>query len=385
MRTILAIFKKEIKRFLTDKRLLLSLLLPGLLIYIVYSFMGSFFGDMFSTENTDYVVLVYNQPASLEAVNNSEGLSITIKDGSGLNIEDAITQLKNEEIHLILNYDKDFDAKLLEGQKPAIEMHYSSSSINSSTIMSYYSNVLNSCAIKDVSYMVLPAIDYAEAEDVSGMIMTMLMPFLLVILLATGCLAVSTESIAGEKERGTVATLLVTPVKREHIAIGKILALSVVSILSATSSFLGVLLSLPKLLGGSMGGADINITYLGGEEYFSIFVVLIVLVLLFNMMLSIVSCYAKSVKEASQLATPVLLLIIFISIPSMISMGKVVENPFLYLIPIYNALQTLMACFASNINVLNFVLTIVSNLFVTIIGVLALAKMFGSEKVMFNK
>lgn len=385
MSTILAIFKKEIKRFFTDKRLLLSLILPGVLIYVVYSLMGSFMGDMLSTENVDYTVMVYNQPTSLEQINTAEGLQITIKDGSGLDIETAINSLKNEEVDLIIKYDENFDKKLIENQKPTVEMHYLSSSINSSTIMSYYSSALNTYAIKDVNYVVSAPNDYAKEEDVTGMIMTMLMPFLLVILLATGCMAVSTESIAGEKERGTVATLLVTPVKREYIAIGKILALSVVSIISATSSFLGVLLSLPKLLAGSMGGMEISVNYLGGKEYFSIFAILVVLVLLFNMMLSIVSCYAKSVKEASQLATPVLLLIIFVSIPSMISMGEVVENPLLYLIPIYNALQTLMACFASNVNVLNFLLTVVSNLLVTIVGVYVLAKMFGSEKVMFNK
>ena len=365
MSSILAIFKKEIKRFFTDKRLLLSLILPGVLIFIIYSFMGSFLGDMLNTENTNYVVMVYNQPTSLEQINTQEGLSITIEDGKDVDIESAIEKLKNEEIHLIIKYDENFDSKLLEEPKPSVEIHYLSSSINSSTIMSYYSSMLNSLAIKDVKYNLLPPVDYSQEDDISSMIMTMIMPFLLVVLLATGCLAVSAESIAGEKERGTIATLLVTPVKREYIAIGKILALSVVSIISATSSFLGVLLSLPKLIGSSMGGENINLAFLGVKEYLAIFAILIVLVLLFNMVLSIISCYAKSVKEASQLSSPVLLIVVLVSVPSMVSMGSVVESPFLYLIPIYNAMQALISCFASNINVLNLVLTIVSNLILT--------------------
>ena len=239
-------------------------------------------------------------------------------------------------------------------------------------------------AVKDFYYQVNAPIDYATSEDMSSMILGMLMPFLLVVLLVTGCLAVSSESIAGEKERGTMATLLVTPVKREYIAMGKILALSVVSIMSATSSFLGVMLSIPKLMSGAMG-ESLSVATLTVGNYLAIFAIVLVLVLLFNMILSIISCYAKSVKEASQLATPVLLLVIVMAVPTLVSMGEVATNPLLYLIPIYNALQCLTALFGGSFSVLNFILTISVNLVVTALGVYILAKMFDSEKMMFDK
>ena len=384
MSAILAIFKKEIKRFFTDKRLLLSLLLPGLIIYFVYSIMGSFMGDMLSPTGVTYEVLVYNQPASLNAINETEELDISLTNKTGEVSNQDIESLKNDEISLIIVYETDFDSKIANGKTPKVSMHFLSSSINSSTVYSYYSSMLSAFAVKDVNYIIDASIDYATSEDMSGMILGMLMPFLLVVLLVTGCLAVSSESIAGEKERGTMATLLVTPVKREYIAMGKILALSVVSIMSATSSFLGVLLSIPKLMGGAMG-ENLSVATLTVGNYLAIFAIVLGLVLLFNMILSIISCYAKSVKEASQLATPVLLLVIVMAVPTLVSMGDIVTNPLLYLIPIYNALQCLTGLFGGTFSLLNFLITIGANLLVTALGIYILAKMFDSEKMMFDK
>ncbi|MFQ7035420.1 MAG: ABC transporter permease subunit [Candidatus Borkfalkia sp.] len=52
-------------------------------------------------------------------------------------------------------------------------------------------------------------------------------------------MGIAPESIAGEKERGTIATLLVTPIKRSELVVGKVLSLSALSSLSAISSFIG--------------------------------------------------------------------------------------------------------------------------------------------------
>ena len=62
------------------------------------------------------------------------------------------------------------------------------------------------------------AYDCATKEDVVGQIFSMMLPMLMMIFLFSGCMAVAPESIAGEKERGTNATLLVTPMKRSSLA-----------------------------------------------------------------------------------------------------------------------------------------------------------------------
>lgn len=79
-----------------------------------------------------------------------------------------------------------------------------------------------------------------------------MLPMLLMLFLFSGCMAVAPESIAGEKERGTIATLLVTPMKRSDLAIGKILALALIALLSGISSALGTVLALPQADGGCL-------------------------------------------------------------------------------------------------------------------------------------
>ena len=113
-----------------------------------------------------------------------------------------------------------------------IALYYNSVSTSSTEIYTYYYTVLYSQSVVsmyNVNANIDMQYDMATNEDLSSMMLTMLMPMLLTMLLFTGCLAIATESIAGEKERGTMATMLVTPVKRSHIAIGKIIALSIFS------------------------------------------------------------------------------------------------------------------------------------------------------------
>ena len=192
---------------------------------------------------------------------------------------------------------------------------------------------------------------------------------------------ISTESIAGEKERGTIATLLVTPTKRSHIAIGKIIALSIAALVSATCSFVGVILSLPKLMSAT-DGTGITLDMYNFSTYLSIFGVILVTVILFTTLLSIVSTLAKTLKEASQWSSVLMVFIMMFGVTSLMGMGQIQTNPLLYLIPVYNSVQCMSAIFAMSFNGLNFVITILANIIYISIGVYVLAKMFNSEKIM---
>lgn len=67
------------------------------------------------------------------------------------------------------------------------------------------------------------------------------------------------ESIAGEKERGTIATLLVTPMRRSSLALGKVFSLSIIALLAGCSSFIGTFAALPKMMGGELTGVDSSV------------------------------------------------------------------------------------------------------------------------------
>lgn len=387
MNNIFAILKKELRRFFTDKRMLLSLFLPGILIFIIYTAMGSVFSNFFNpSDDYNYIVYIDNPVEEFNVINTSSPYTIEIKNFNNLSNEEKENyknDIKNEKIDLLICFESDFYNKLNNGEKPNVEIYYLSTSTASSTIYNYYFQTLNNNSMtinynyfvnqnSDINY------DLSTDEDKSKVIITMVLPFILVIMLFTGCMNVTTESIAGEKERGTIATLLVTPVKRSEIALGKILALSVTSIVSSITSFLGLALSLPKLLQGT---GDITLSMYGISTYIYVLLIIIVITILFTTLLSIVSCFSKSIKEANQYATPLMFLIMAISGSTYFISNN---NWYLYLIPIFNSINCLSEIFSLNFNLVNFLITIISNIVYISLGVFVVTKMFDNEKVMFN-
>lgn len=389
MRDVLIIMKKELRRFFTDRRLLLSLLLPGLLIYVVYSLMGGLMGDLMGSDET-YVprVCVFGEPETFRTAMNTIGFEYTAVDYDSA--EAAKADLKNKKIDLVVEYESDFSAKkaarAADETKPAptvtvtafsTESHSASAAAAVGAALSMSASV-----VTEKTYYTVTSEDLATSEDTSMMIVSMMMPMLLMMLLFSGCMAVATESIAGEKERGTIATLLITPVPRGSIAIGKILALSITALFSSVVSFTAVLAALPKL----MGGEDTGIVDLGVYDvgtYLGIFAVIVITVLVFTVLLSVLSTLAKSVKEASQYALPFMMLVMLMGVASMF--GGRSGGLWAYFIPVFNAATCMAGLFSKSFTTLGFLITLGVNAVCVVLGIFGLTRLFGNEKVMFNK
>jgi sodium transport system permease protein len=221
--------------------------------------------------------------------------------------------------------------------------------------------------------------DLATEEDMSVKIIGMILPFILITFLFSGAMGICSESIAGEKERGTIATLLVTPIRRRDLVIGKVAALGITSMTSAFVSFIGLILSIPKL-----AGTDFSFSAYGFGALVLLFFVVIITALLFTTLLTIISTYAKSVKEASGLAVPLMMVVMLSGMTGMMS-GGANTNLFMYLIPVYNSIQSLTGILNQSFNVWASIITLASNAVYISLGVYLLTKMFNSEKVMFSK
>ncbi len=397
--TVFTIMKKELRRFLCDRRMLITLLLPGLLIYVLYSLIGGALGDQMSGKREKpYQIAVVSQSALTAPIMEA----LTLEDGetplfSAREIDPADTSaieaakhaVKEEALHLLVVYPAGFDETVmrvgeLDGvQAPDIVIWHNSASTDSAEAYTIYLEALNTFESMLANRFDVNAgeemYDLADERDVSGMIFSMMMPMLIVMLLFSGCMATAPESIAGEKERGTIATLLITPMKRRDLAIGKILGLSIVSLISGTSSFLGVMLSLPRL----MGGADVSGAYYEVSDYIILLAVMLSAVLLFVSIISVLSAFAKSVKEASTLLVPVMLVVVLLGVSGMF--GGAPESLALYFIPIYGTVQVISAVFAFSIAIPMVVAAVVVNLAVTAALILLLTRMFNSERIMFSK
>ena len=377
---ILTVAKKEFARFFGDRRMVVStLLLPGIMIYVLYSFMGTAMSDAFSVGD-EYVATVQavNMPDSVEAMINSDGVSMEVEE--------------IDELDLCIVFPENFDSEIaaydstLGEAAPNIDIYYNSASTESSEGYMLITGLLDSLEAMlankfDINNSTLDY-DMATNEDTTGMIFSSMLPMLLMVFLYSGCISVAPESIAGEKERGTIATLLVTPVKRGDIAIGKILSLGVIALLAGVSSALGTILSLPKLMGGA--SEEISANAYGTNDYLMLGVVILSTVLLLITMISIISAFAKSTKEAQTFVMPLMILVMFIGITSMFGSGAS-DNWYIYLIPLYNSVQCMTAIFSFDITAVNVAIAAVSNIVYAGIGVYILTRMFNSEKIMFSR
>ena len=202
------------------------------------------------------------------------------------------------------------------------------------------------------------------------------------IFLYSGCAAVAPESIAGEKERGTIATMLITPIRRSDVALGKILALALISMISAASSTVGAVLALPKMMGGMTEGVSADIYSI--QDYLLLAAVIFSTVLVLVAVISILSAFAKTIKEAQTYVMPVMLVVMGLGIVGMFGGGASQELAS-YCIPLYNSVQCMMGVFSFTSLPLGVAVTVGVNAAVTLLGVAVLAGMFNSEKIIFAR
>ena len=386
MHNILSIVKKELYRFLTDKKLMLTtVLLPGCMIYGIYSFMGEGMMNMFETDE-DYKpqVAVYDLPDVLNT--RFQILYMDMIDVEDLSVEEAKEMTAAQDLDLVVVFPKDFNEAISSPEKPEIEIYYNSVNNESSKTYQFVVNALDTYEESLANVFTLNSkgetYDLASDEDMSAMIYSMMLPMLLLTFVYSGCIAVAPESIAGEKERGTIATLLVTPMKRSHLALGKVISLSIVALMSGVSSFTGTMLSLPKLMASELDGMSAAVYSL--SEYFLLFLIVISAVLLLTAVISIISAWTSSVKEASTAVSPLMIVVMLIGVSSMLLSGERVST-FLFMIPLYNLVLCMNGIFSFSYDLVQIMIALGVNLIVTGVLVFVLAKMFNSEKVMFTK
>lgn len=389
MKNIWTIFKKEWDRVIKDKRLVISVMfLPGFMIFLIYSFIGTAINN--TVNNTVYNVRIVNNITGFQTIYDADtSISLYVTAGDMASIDQYKLDVDNETSDLLVVFSDGFLSYDGNNTKGYVYLYSNPNAQNSSVVYSSFLGYLNTYQ-EQLSYQLFGDTTYftyqvesttVDMNLINGTMLASLLPMLVVMFLFSGALSIGPESIAGEKERNTFSTLLITPVKRREIALGKILGLSVLSLLSAISSFIGILLSLPKLL--QLQGSSVAIY--GFNEYLMILVVLFSTVFVIVGMVSIISAFAKSVKEASTLIMPLYIITILVSITSLFN-NNINSNYFMYVLPIYNTVQTLSAILRYDPNaVIYLVITVCANIIYLVLFVNVLNKMFLSEKIMFSK
>lgn len=378
MKTVLTIMKKEFARIFKDKRLVLSLILPGVLLYCIYSLLGGVIGDMVSPdENQTYKIAVVDLPASFEADFGAVP-SVTLEKISKDELESAKQRVTDGEIDAVA----DFSAYTATAGGTAganggsVAIYFNSTETVSSGAYKILYTVLSA---RQTTNFYIASADIASDKDVTSMMLSMIAPMLLVTFIYAGCMSLVPESIAGEKERGSFATMLVTPVKRSHIALGKIISLSAASLISAACSFAGIVLSLPKMFQSEGSGLNFSAASYGFSDYLLLLLVIIATTLVIVALMSLLSTLAKSVKEAASYAGPLMIIILVAAMSNMLFGDKI--GSWAYFVPILNSVKVMGDIFSFTAKTWQVLTAALTDLAAAGALSFALAKMFDSEKI----
>lgn len=387
---VMTIARKELARFFSNKAsAAVAILLPGLLIFGMWSFMGDAMSGMMSPDKEKRpVVAVVNEPLSIGALVASAGVEVE-SEANLPSVDDMRERIEQGGVLAFVVFPEGFDEKTAAYDPtsgmpaPQVEIYYNSANPDSRQAFQMFTALLDSYESSlsnrfDVNAG-QGAFDVADERDAAGSFVVTIVPLMLLIFLFTSCMSIAAESVAGEKERGTMATMLATPIRRRDIALGKILAVTLIGLISAASSMIGIFAGLGNLTKG-----EVNVNVYGVSEYLLLALVVASTALVIVMLITVVSALAKSTKEATTYLTPLMIVVMLIGILGMFGSGA--QSDFwYYLIPLYNSVQCMIGIFTFDFQPLNVVLCVVSNLAYTGVGVIVLQRMFDSERLMFAR
>lgn len=398
------IFKKEIARVFSDKKMIFSLfILPAVIMLGMSLLMGSLFSNM-ESDIEEYIPSVYvqNAPEGLQDVVLQSGYGETAKIvylAGDTDVARIKEEVKEGATDLLVVFDKEFLSKA-ENYKnagdpiPAVTMVFNSSR-NYSTMArnSFGSTVLGAMetSLLQNRFGNLDLLTVFATEDevivnekkAGGEMLSMMLPYFIVFLLFAGSMGICMDAIAGEKERGTMASMLLSPVKRSSIVFGKIFGLAVLSGLSSVVYAVSTIIAMPKMFGSLGGEMSMSVSFTP-LQMVELFAIMISLVLLYVAGICLLSSFAKNAKEASTYVMPLYMVVLVLGILTMFSSfgGEIATAK--YAIPIYGSAISIQAIVMNELSLLEFGVSVGSNILVMIIAVVAVVKVFNNEKIMMN-
>ena len=381
---LIALMKKEFRRFFHDPRLIITMLVPGVLIYLIYSVLGATIWGK-ENEKYDYKAYLVGESAACAYIEAAigDGWRFTVAESEEIarkEVEegkaDALVVFSQGFDEAVANYSPDPERPELRA--PAVTIVYRAADEKSAAFFETANALLNGYENSFANKFDVISDNFSTEKDMLTTVLGGLFPFIIVIFIFSACMSVTLESVAGEKERGTLATILITSVKRSHVALGKVIPLSCIAAIGATSSFLGVALSLPKLMGMNVGSF---MSSFGFSSYLLLFLLIISVVPLIVSLVSVVSTYAKSVKEASGYTSVLMILTMVLSLATAFVSGI---GDWVVAVPILNAVVCMQSIFTGTEMVWQSIVSIGLNIVYTALLVFGISKMLSSEKIMFG-
>ncbi|HET8963017.1 MAG TPA: ABC transporter permease subunit [Chitinophagales bacterium] len=397
MKNIITIFRKEFIDVTRDKRTLYMMLLMPLLLYPVL------------------ITVVTNFIESQQEKADSSITRIGIIDTGGEMIFDEYVATTNQTVITHLAIDTITAKQLVTTDSFDVIYWFPSTfvaaidSILPTSYNYYYNSTNNEYKVDGIRKMdgafqselgakriaqlqinpiqLNPAISHginlASEREQTGAIIGGMIPYFFMIFCLLGCMYPAIDLAAGEKERGTLETLLVSSASRVEIYVGKFLVVALSGFISAISAIIGMLIaakinfdSSDMASGGAM--AELMNGILEPGTILQLLLILLPLNIFFAAVLLMLSIYARSFKEAQSYISPLMIIVV---LPAIIGMmpGVRLDNTTAF-IPILNVSLGAKEIISGIAQPMPLILTYVSLLVYAGISLIISVRFFNNEK-----
>ena len=375
------ILKKELRELFRDKKSLAMMLVIPIFIPLLVLGMSALFDMQTNKDIKEYNKIGFTYELTKEKKNIAEQMDIEIIKGN----EDELKQkYDNGEINLYI-IKEDNKYILNTGSSDNDTYAISLTQAYFDTLKQYLqTNYLNSKNVNPQEVLNIITVEeniFEENNFFTNYITNYAFLFIIMAITVSATYP-ATDTTAGEKERGTLETLLTFPIRGKDIIVGKFLSVSISSVITGLISLVLAIISLA--LAGNMFSIyeGINIMLSGASLIFAIIVIIAYSFFISGLCIAIAST-SKTFKEAQSALTPLTFISFF---PGMIAFMVGIEStPILSIVPFLNFTLIFTDVSNGNINLLNIALMTISTICYITFILRLIIKQYKSENVLFSK
>ena len=352
LRNIGIVYRKELVDSLRDRRTLISMIAVPLLIMPLLTIgMGVLSAKLVgqAMEEVPKVMILGGEDspkvrAELERMEN-----VRIVPAKS----DYAEEISSKQIRAAVEIPEGFDTRLASGAPMTVKIYMYEGELKSgfgaNRLQKFFRDLRDRVIRERLEARQLPENlvrpfdieqqNVAPAEKVGGAVLGGLVPYFVILLCLTGAMYPAMDLTAGEKERGTIETILCSPVSRTHLVLGKFLMVLTASIATAVLSITSMAVSFgvgkKMLLGMANGAVDAALQIaMTGKAVVAIFFMVLPLAVFFSAALLAIALFAKSFKEAQSYISPLMIVVV---LPAVAALLPGVElNTTLALVPVLN-------------------------------------------------
>ena len=375
------ILKKELRELFRDKKSLSMMLIIPIFIPLIMLGMSALFESQTEKDINEYNTIGFAYNLSEAEKNIAKEMDIKVVEGK----EDELKEkYENGEINLYVTKDENkYTLNIDSSDNTAYAQNLTEQYFNAYKSYLQQNYLTQNGVDADSVLNIITVEEKALEQDNYFADFIKNYAFLFVIMAITvSATYPATDTTAGEKERGTLETLLTFPIKSKDIILGKFLGVTLSSIITGVISFILAIISLviAENMFSIYDGLDIMFTPL---SIVMAFIIIIVYSFFISGLCISIASTCKTFKEAQSALTPLTFVSLF---PGMIAfMISITTTPLLSIVPFLNYSLIFTDINAGNVNWLNIALMIISTFIYIAIVLGYIIKQYKSEKVLFAK